>query len=73
MLDIANKNELTLKDPVTTVWVTIGPGTISFEVRAWCKGEDYWTLYAYLQRELYNYTIKEELPCPYTVIGKYEN
>ena len=70
--EIAYNNPLTLKDPEAAVWVTIGPGTISFELRAWCKMEDYWTLYAYLQRELYNYTIKENLPCPYTVIGRYE-
>ncbi|MBR1774246.1 MAG: mechanosensitive ion channel [Bacteroidales bacterium] len=73
LLDIANRNEMTLKDPSTSVWVTIGPGTISFDLRAWCKGADYWTLLGYLQREVYNYNVKEELPCPYTVIGKYGN
>ncbi|MBP3253886.1 MAG: mechanosensitive ion channel [Bacteroidales bacterium] len=66
---IATASPLTLQDPTVVVWVTIGPGTVSFEVRAWCKGSDYWTLYAYLQRELYNYVVKEDLPCPYTVVG----
>ena len=71
LIDITCKSELTLKDPAPTVWVTIGPGTISFDLRAWCKGNDYWTLLGYLQREVYNYNVREGLPCPYTVLGKY--
>ncbi|MBR1625869.1 MAG: mechanosensitive ion channel family protein [Bacteroidales bacterium] len=71
LIDIAYKHEMTLKDPAPVVWVSIGPGTISFDLRAWCKGEDYWILLGYLERAVYDYNIKENLPCPYTVLGKY--
>jgi small conductance mechanosensitive channel len=71
LIDIALKHEKTLKDPSPSVWITIGAGVVTFDLRAWCKGEDYWTLLGFLQREVYNYNVKEDLPCPYTVIGKY--
>lgn len=71
LIAIANKHEKTLTNPAPNVWVSIGPGTVAFDVRAWCKGEDYWTVLSHLEREIYAYNIREELPCPYTVIGKF--
>jgi len=71
LIDIALKNENTLRDPSPSVWISVGAGTVTIDLRAWCKGENYWTLLGYLQREVYNYNIREDLPCPYTVIGKY--
>ncbi len=72
LLEIAYKSELTLKTPATTIWFRIGPGTVAIDTKAWCESKDYWALYDYLHRAIYNYNVENNLPCPYTVIGKYE-
>ncbi|MBQ9254589.1 MAG: mechanosensitive ion channel family protein [Bacteroidales bacterium] len=65
---ICAQNVQILQTPETSVWFHIGPGTVTIETRAWCKVGDYWTVYDYLQRAIYDYNVREGLPCPYTVI-----
>lgn len=45
VLDIANKNELVLKDPAAVVVLSSkGESSLNFTLRVWCKNSDYWNV-----------------------------
>lgn len=71
--EIAAQNPLMLKDPAPSTFVTIGPGIVTIQVWAWCNESDYWKALNEYQRSIYNYVVKENLQCPYTVVGMLPN
>ena len=46
LINILKKNELVLEEPEFFVGISMhGDSAINFAVKAWCKTEDYWTVY----------------------------
>ncbi|MFY9534658.1 mechanosensitive ion channel family protein [Clostridium sp.] len=46
LVNILKKNPLVLEEPAFFVGISMhGDSAINFAVRAWCKTEDYWTVY----------------------------
>lgn len=46
LMNILTDNPLVLKDPAPTVNVVeLADSSVNFNVRPWCKNEDYWTVY----------------------------
>ena len=46
LVNILKKNPLVLEDPAFFVGISMhGDSAINFAVKAWCKTEDYWTVY----------------------------
>lgn len=55
ILNVANKNELVLKDPEAVCYlIRQDDSAIVFVLRAWCKGTDYWTTYFALNEQVHN-------------------
>lgn len=51
--EVSNSSELILKDPAVFAGITdFGAGNgVKVTLRAWCKTEDYWTVYGYILEE----------------------
>lgn len=50
---VASKIELAISDPAPQVFLaSLGDSSVDWQVRVWCKTEDYWTLYQKLVREV---------------------
>ncbi|HEX9971291.1 MAG TPA: mechanosensitive ion channel domain-containing protein [bacterium] len=46
LLQVANSDPKVLKDPAPAILVSqLGDNSVNFEVRAWCKKDDYWDVY----------------------------
>ena len=53
ILSVANGIPQVLKDPAAEVMVSEhSDSAVKYRVRAWCKGEDYWTVYFALQENV---------------------
>ena len=53
MLDVMNENEKVLQDPAPFARVSGGTNeAMQFNVRAWCKTEDYWEVYFDLNQSI---------------------
>ena len=68
LLEICKKSDQIIDIPAPMVVFSIGPGTITIETRAWCKTAHYWDVVGFLNREIYDYNVRKQFPCPYTVI-----
>lgn len=68
LLEICAKCDKIVESPAPSIWFSIGPGTVAIETKAWCNSADYWTVYDYLHRAIYNYNVSKGFPCPYTVV-----
>lgn len=63
---ILSKNELVLKDPAYFVGISQhGDSAVNFAVKAWCKTEDYWTVYYDLLESVKVKFDEEEITIPY--------
>ena len=66
ILDILATNDLILKDPPVFVGLgALADSSVNFTVRAWCKTEDYWTVYFDINRKVYDTFDKEGLSIPF--------
>lgn len=53
LLDVAQKSELTVPDPETQVFVeSHEASSVDLVIKAWCKVENYWPLYYYMQENV---------------------
>lgn len=69
LIALAKQNPLAISSPEPSTMITIGPGSVTIRLVAWCNTDDYWTFLNQMQIAVYNYNLKENLPCPYTVVG----
>lgn len=64
---IIEANDKIFKDSKPPALVTvINNGSVSLDIRVWCKTSDYWDVNDYLNKEVYNYLRKENISAPYT-------
>ncbi|HHW68485.1 mechanosensitive ion channel family protein [Defluviitalea raffinosedens] len=63
---IAKKHPLILKDPAWVIGVSeLGERSVNFDVKLWCKTENYWTLYYDFREKVKLEFDKEKITIPY--------
>ena len=66
LINILKNNELVLEEPEFFVGISMhGDSAINFIVKAWCKTEDYWTVYYYLLETVKIKFDEEGISIPY--------
>ena len=66
LINILKNNELVLEEPEFFVGISMhGDSAINFIVKAWCKTEDYWTIYYYLLETVKIKFDEEGISIPY--------
>lgn len=69
LMDTCKKNELVLDDPATEIpLMSVDTGARVYTVRAWCKTEDYWTVYFGLHEQCLNALAAANVPIPHNQI-----
>lgn len=66
LMDLANENNLVLKDPQPQVLLgELADSSVNFYLRVWCKTEDYWTVYFELMESVKIRFDEEGINIPY--------
>ncbi|MBR1770377.1 MAG: mechanosensitive ion channel family protein [Bacteroidales bacterium] len=65
---LVEANDKILREPDYDLVTIINNGSVTLETRVWCKTSDYWPVNDYLNREIYNYLRRENIPAPYTKV-----
>ena len=66
LINILKNNELVLEEPEFFVGISMhGDSAINFIVKAWCKTEDYWTVYYYILETVKIKFDEEGISIPY--------
>ncbi len=65
---IVEANDKILTTPAYDLVTIINSGSVSLDIRVWCKTADYWSVNDYLNKEVYNYLRKENISAPYTKV-----
>jgi small conductance mechanosensitive channel len=71
-----SNNPKILKDPKPDILVSkLAESSVDFEVRPWCKTEDYWDVYYSVIEDIKKKFVKEnlEIPFPQRVVHTYQN
>lgn len=65
---IAKEDKRIFTDPVPVVIPTISDLSVLVDLRFWCKTDDYWDVLADINKNVYDYLVKDKIALPYSKI-----
>lgn len=68
IIAIAKEDKRIFTDPVPVVIPTISDLSVSVDLRFWCKTSDYWDVLADINKNVYDYLVKDKIALPYSKI-----
>ena len=68
IIAIAKQDKRILTEPDVVVIPTISQLAISIDLRFWCKTDDYWDVLADMNKQVYDYLVREKVALPYSKI-----
>lgn len=68
IIAIAKEDKRIFTDPVPVVIPTISDLSVLVDLRLWCKTEDYWDVLADINKNVYDYLVKDKIALPYSKI-----
>lgn len=68
IITIAKEDKRIFTDPVPVVIPTISDLSVLVDLRFWCKTEDYWDVLADINKNVYDYLVKDKIALPYSKI-----
>ncbi|MCI5715870.1 MAG: mechanosensitive ion channel [Bacteroidales bacterium] len=68
IIAIAKQDKRILTEPDVVVIPTISQLAISIDLRFWCKTGDYWDVLADMNKQVYDYLVREKVALPYSKI-----
>lgn len=68
IIAIAKEDKRIFTDPVPVVIPTISDLSVLVDLRFWCKTDDYWDVLADINKNVYDYLVKDKIALPYSQI-----
>lgn len=68
IITIAKEDKRIFTDPVPVVIPTISDLSVLIDLRFWCKTSDYWDVLADINKNVYDYLVKDKIALPYSKI-----
>lgn len=68
IIAIAKEDKRIFTDPVPVVIPTISDLSVLLDLRFWCKTSDYWDVLADINKNVYDYLVKDKIALPYSKI-----
>ncbi len=68
IITIAKEDKRIFTDPVPVVIPTISDLSVLVDLRFWCKTDDYWDVLADINKNVYDYLVKDKIALPYSKI-----
>jgi len=68
IIAIAKEDKRIFTDPVPVVIPTISDLSVLIDLRFWCKTSDYWDVLADINKNVYDYLVKDKIALPYSKI-----
>lgn len=68
IITIAKEDKRIFTNPVPVVIPTISDLSVLVDLRFWCKTEDYWDVLADINKNVYDYLVKDKIALPYSKI-----
>lgn len=68
IITIAKEDKRIFTNPVPVVIPTISDLSVLVDLRLWCKTEDYWDVLADINKNVYDYLVKDKIALPYSKI-----
>lgn len=68
IIAIAKEDKRIFTDPLPIVIPTISDLSVLIDLRFWCKNADYWDILADMNKNVYNYLVREKIALPYSKI-----
>lgn len=68
IITIAKEDKRIFTDPVPVVIPTISDLSVLVDLRFWCKTSDYWDVLADINKNVYDYLVKDKIALPYSKI-----
>lgn len=68
IIAIAKEDKRIFTDPVPVVIPTISDLSVLVDLRFWCKTSDYWDVLADINKNVYDYLVKDKIALPYSKI-----
>ena len=68
IIAIAKEDKRIFTNPVPVVIPTISDLSVLVDLRFWCKTEDYWDVLADINKNVYDYLVKDKIALPYSKI-----
>lgn len=68
IIAITKEDKRIFTDPLPIVIPTISDLSVLIDLRFWCKNADYWDILADMNKNVYNYLVREKIALPYSKI-----
>lgn len=68
IITIAKEDKRIFTNPVPVVIPTISDLSVLVDLRFWCKTDDYWDVLADINKNVYDYLVKDKIALPYSKI-----
>lgn len=68
IIAIAKEDKRIFTDPVPVAIPTISDLSVLIDLRFWCKTSDYWDVLADINKNVYDYLVKDKIALPYSKI-----
>lgn len=68
IIAIAKEDKRIFTDPLPIVIPSISDLSVLIDLRFWCKNADYWDILADMNKNVYNYLVREKIALPYSKI-----
>lgn len=68
IIAIAKEDKRIFTNPLPVVIPTISDLSVLVDLRFWCKTEDYWDVLADINKNVYDYLVKDKIALPYSKI-----
>ena len=68
IIAIAKEDKRIFTNPVPVVIPTISDLSVLVDLRFWCKTDDYWDVLADINKNVYDYLVKDKIALPYSKI-----
>lgn len=68
IIAIAKEDKRIFTDPLPIVVPSISDLSVLIDLRFWCKNTDYWDILADMNKNVYNYLVREKIALPYSKI-----
>ena len=68
IIAISKEDKRIFTDPVPVVIPTISDLSVLIDLRFWCKTSDYWDVLADINKNVYDYLVKDKIALPYSKI-----
>lgn len=68
IIAIAKEDKRIFADPLPIVIPSISDLSVLIDLRFWCKNADYWDILADMNKNVYNYLVREKIALPYSKI-----